>query len=431
MKWEYKEVNRILKYGMGLMFMGCGTVLMLKSDLGVAAFDALCMGMSRIVNFSAGKCCMALGILIIFFNAALEKKIPNIFSFLTSLIVGMCIDFWMKMIGYNPNERVCQFFFLIIGILINTFGIALYISAGLSKGPIDQLMLNISNLLGISIRLGKTYIEIIFLIIALGLKGPIGIGTIVITFVSGALIQKFLYIIKERKEKRDGYVTSIVVQENKNKNVVVLFSGGIDCSLVSLLLRKEGYRVHLLHYDHGASISNGLHRIRFQELKNLMGEENVLLQELSHRGLFRKLALANIENDFAQYKTNMICLGCRLAMHIETITYCLKNDIHIVADGSVKYQNDFPEQNGVALEIFRGLYEKYGIEYKTLLSEVNSAKDVKYRLLDNGISIQSMEDTCLFSNTFNKAEEKSIEEFLNARLPVCDTYIEEKLCLMK
>ena len=111
------------------------------------------------------------------------------------------------MIGYNPNERVCQFFFLIIGILINTFGIALYISAGLSKGPIDQLMLNISNLLGISIRLGKTYIETIFLIIALGLKGPIGIGTIVVTFVSGALIQKFLYTIKERKEKRDGYVT--------------------------------------------------------------------------------------------------------------------------------------------------------------------------------------------------------------------------------
>lgn len=95
MKWKYKEVNRMLKYGMGLMFMGCGTVLMLKSDLGV----------------------------------------------------------------------------------------------------------------GISIRLGKTYIETVFLIIALGLKGPIGIGTIVVTFVSGALIQTFLYIIKERKEKRDGYVT--------------------------------------------------------------------------------------------------------------------------------------------------------------------------------------------------------------------------------
>lgn len=69
MKWKYKEVNRMLKYGMGLMFMGCGTVLMLKSDLGVAAFDALCMGMSRIVNFSAGKCCMALGNIINPFTA--------------------------------------------------------------------------------------------------------------------------------------------------------------------------------------------------------------------------------------------------------------------------------------------------------------------------------------------------------------------------
>ena len=77
-----------------------------------------------------------------------------------------------------------------------------------------------------------------------------------------------------------------ILQEKKDKDVVVLFSGGIDCSLVSLLLRKDGYRVHLLHYDHGASISNGLHRIRFQELKNLMGEDKILLQELSHRGLY-------------------------------------------------------------------------------------------------------------------------------------------------
>lgn len=44
MKWKYKEVNRMLKYGMGLMFMGCGTVLMLKSDLGVAAFELYAWG---------------------------------------------------------------------------------------------------------------------------------------------------------------------------------------------------------------------------------------------------------------------------------------------------------------------------------------------------------------------------------------------------
>ena len=31
----------------------------------------------------------------------------------------------------------------------------------------------------------------------------------------------------------------------------------------------------------------------------------------------------------------------------------------------------------------------------------------------------------------NRMLKYGIKEFLNARLPICDTYIEEKLCLMK
>ena len=199
--------NRLLKYLIGLLFMSLGTVFMLKSELGVAAFDALCMGLSKNIHFSTGKCCMGLGILIIFINSIIEKKIPSVFSFLTSLIVGMCIDFWMKLIIYIPYTSLWRLFFLIIGMLINTFGIALYISAELSKGPIDQLMLNISNLLKTNIWIGKTCMEVFFLIIALGLKGPIGVGTIIVTFASVVLIQKFLEMMKERKDKNDGYIT--------------------------------------------------------------------------------------------------------------------------------------------------------------------------------------------------------------------------------
>lgn len=214
------------------------------------------------------------------------------------------------------------------------------------------------------------------------------------------------------------------------KEAVVLFSGGIDCSLATLVLRKEGYYIHLLHYEHGASISNGLHRIRYKELENVVGKGKIFLKELSHRGLFRKLSLANIESDFSKYQTNLVCLGCRLAMHIETIIYCLQNNIHVVADGSVKYQNDFPEQNSIALKWFKNLYNYYDIEYKTVLADVNEAKEVKYKLLDNGISIQSMEDTCLFSNTFNEATEDAIGQFLDDRYKECLKYIEERMKLV-
>lgn len=215
----------------------------------------------------------------------------------------------------------------------------------------------------------------------------------------------------------------------EKQKVAVLFSGGIDCSLAVLQLRKEGYYVDLLHFEHGASISNGLHKIRYKEIEQVVGEENVQLTEMSHRGLFRRLSLANIEEDFRRYNTSLICLGCRMAMHTETIIYCLRNDIKMAADGSVEYQNDFPEQSKVSLDFFEKLYAHYGIEYKTVLSDVNNKKEVKYRLLDNGISIQSMEDTCLFSDTFSEASNDKISDFLHKKLDMCYKYIDERMKL--
>ncbi|SES78440.1 adenine nucleotide alpha hydrolase family protein [[Clostridium] polysaccharolyticum] len=215
------------------------------------------------------------------------------------------------------------------------------------------------------------------------------------------------------------------------KKVVILFSGGIDCSLSVLQLRKEGYHLDLLHFEHGASISNGLHKIRYKEIEQVVGEKNIQLIEMSHRGLFRKLSLANIEQDFQRYHTNLICLGCRMAMHTETIIYCLCNDIKTAADGSTGYQNDFPEQNKVSLEFFKKLYGRYGITYKTVLSDIQDKKEIKYKLLDNGISIQSMEDTCLFSNTFSKTEDEKISDFLERRLNICCDYIDERIKLVR
>lgn len=212
-----------------------------------------------------------------------------------------------------------------------------------------------------------------------------------------------------------------------SKNAVVLFSGGRDCSLSACLLAEQNYRVHLLHYNNGAVISNNLHRIRYEELKNLIGEDKILLREFSTAGLFRKLSLSTLEKDAKKYKTSLICLGCRMGMHIETIIYALKNNIKVVADGSIKYQDDFPEQSKIALNLFKEFYSRFGIEYITPVVEIDNVKDVKYKLLDYGISIQSMEDTCLFSNTFSEGHDEDISEFISLRMDFCEKYIKSKL----
>ncbi|SFR67965.1 adenine nucleotide alpha hydrolase family protein [Anaeromicropila populeti] len=212
----------------------------------------------------------------------------------------------------------------------------------------------------------------------------------------------------------------------KTNDAIVLFSGGIDCSLAACILSEQQYKVHLVHYINGTSISNSLYQIRYNELKCVLGDDMISLTELKIPGLFRKLSLSNIEQDFKKYENNMICLGCRMGMHVETIVYALKNNIQTVADGSIHYQSHFPEQSSAALHLFKQLYKKYGIDFINPVLDIKEKENVKYRLLDYGISIQSMEDTCLFSNTFSKSCDENIKAFIAERLDFCYDYIERK-----
>lgn len=58
------------------------------------------------------------------------------------------------------------------------------------------------------------------------------------------------------------------------ESAIVLFSGGIDCSLAACLLVEKKYKVHLMHYNNGTTISNSLHNIRYNELKVYFAEIN-------------------------------------------------------------------------------------------------------------------------------------------------------------
>lgn len=197
-------LKRMMYYFWGLFLMAFGTVILLKSELGVAAFDALCYGLSQCVELSVGQCCMILGMIILGINAVIQKKFPSIYSYLTSILVGWFIDFGMRFIGFYIESIWLQCGIFIIGMLINSFGVALYISAELAKGPIDQLMLNISQVLNKEIWIGKTVMETIFLVLAIIVNGPIWIGTLVITFGSGMCINYFFNILNRGVTKGKG-----------------------------------------------------------------------------------------------------------------------------------------------------------------------------------------------------------------------------------
>jgi len=201
-------------------------------------------------------------------------------------------------------------------------------------------------------------------------------------------------------------------EECMEKRCAVLFSGGLDSSLAVCSMVEKGCTPELLHFDHGALISNNLVSIRYNELKTVYTDYLGDIHFFNVSGLFRKIALVPLEEDIKKHNVSLVCLGCKLAMHVRSIVFCKKNGISVIADGSNEHQKRYGEQREVALDFIRYLYSQYEIAYENPVYNLDK-KEIKYGLFDRGMTIQSLEDTCLFSNTFSIASDDAIEKSLS------------------
>lgn len=218
--------------------------------------------------------------------------------------------------------------------------------------------------------------------------------------------------------------------DKMDKTSGILFSGGLDSSLAVCEMIENGYGAYLFHYDTGALISNNLVDIRYKELKEVYGNKILDMCHYKIGGMFRKLALVSMEEDIKKYNVSLICVGCKLAMHVQSIIFCNKFEITTMADGSTKRQQRYGEQRGIALDFIKGLYGEYGISYKNPVYEMEK-KEIKYGLFDRGMTIQPLEDTCLFSNTFSIAEDEVIKQYLDEKKSLCKELIERGLSYEK
>jgi uncharacterized membrane protein YczE len=126
-----------------------------------------------------------------FLNALIVKGRPKFFSLITILFIGFSVDFWLMFLLKNVEFDLFlhQVLSLIGGILILAVGVAMYLQTQFAVNPIDQLMISLNERFRLSYMTAKTIGELSALILAFALQGPIGIGTLIITFFIGPIIE--------------------------------------------------------------------------------------------------------------------------------------------------------------------------------------------------------------------------------------------------
>lgn len=211
---------------------------------------------------------------------------------------------------------------------------------------------------------------------------------------------------------------------NNNDTVALLFSGGRDSSLACVMLAKKGYKIHLLTFNNGTIINLDLAERRYKELEKIFPDTIIARKVIPSYGLFKEIALIPIEKDFKKYENNLLCMGCKLAMHVISLIYCLENKISIIADGYTYYQRTWIEQMPEAIQAVRKFHGEYKVKYVNPVYDQNSKEQVKKKLFSLGLSTKSLEGSCLLGSTFTIPPPEKVVAYIEEKLPFCRDYIQ-------
>lgn len=179
---------RFLIYLLGLLIMSLGIVLFIKAELGATPWDVLHVGLYYKLGLTIGSWSIIMGIVILTTAALISKEFPQIGAFLNMILVGLFIDMFYHMpILQTPDNMSGKIIMFVIAIIINGYGMGLYISARFGAGPRDSLMLALSSRTHWKVQNVRISLEIIVLLIGWRLGGPIFWGTIIYGVAIGAL----------------------------------------------------------------------------------------------------------------------------------------------------------------------------------------------------------------------------------------------------
>lgn len=191
-------------YIIGIIILTLGIALTIQSTLGTSPFDALLVGLHRTFGLTVGSWEVVVGLTMLLGNALAERKKPEFYAILTSLITGIGIDSWLFLLGnwVNPVTWLGQSVCLGLGIIFTGMGVASYLQSNFAPNPMDRSMLVVSELTGWSVSYSRALISVILVVIAYFFDGAIGIGTLINALVSGVLISFFLPYVEAIKMRR-------------------------------------------------------------------------------------------------------------------------------------------------------------------------------------------------------------------------------------
>lgn len=195
-------IKKILLATVGLAICAVGNYMTIKANIGQSPWNALYLGLINYIPLTYGQISIVIGILITFIALALKEPI-GLGTVMDYVLVGIFCDLY-ETVGLIPeiNNYYVGIAAMLVGMAIQSFAQFLYMSAGLSCGPRDAMMVGLGKRVR-KVPIGAVSIAINVTAAAVGflLGGSIGLGTVIFMLAGGVIMQAVFHLL--RFEPRD------------------------------------------------------------------------------------------------------------------------------------------------------------------------------------------------------------------------------------
>lgn len=199
---EGRVPRRLVQLYIGLPIYGLSLAMMVRADLGLDPWDVFHQGLVAHTPFSFGTVVIGVSFLVLLGWIPLRQW-PGLGTISNAIGVGLVADsaLWLLPAQTALPPRIGL---LVGGVLLNGLATAAYIGARLGPGPRDGLMTGLVARTGGSVRVVRTAMEVIVLVIGWLLGGTVGVGTVLYALTIGPLVHVLLPRLTVPPVVRDG-----------------------------------------------------------------------------------------------------------------------------------------------------------------------------------------------------------------------------------
>lgn len=186
----------------GLVFMALGTALCRLTGLGIDPANAFVAGLASKLGFGVGMTNLlfqgVLGIIVIMLN----RHYLGWGSLVPIICFGYILQFFNTLLlGLVLSHLLLSIIVFVLGIIIIAFGMALYMESGNGLVPYDCYAYLFSQATNKKPFMFRVLIDMLTATLAFVLGGPVSLGTFVIAFGLGPVIDFFRKILDNNRNK--------------------------------------------------------------------------------------------------------------------------------------------------------------------------------------------------------------------------------------